>query len=83
MWFIEEASIYVIAIIYFWLISKHWFYYTLVGYIWQILTVLLVGFLPESPRFLVSVGKLDEAKKSLETIARWNRKELVWDESQF
>ena len=83
IWFIEDAAIYVVAILYFWLISKHWIYYTLVGYVWQILATLLVCLLPESPRFLVSVGKLDEAKKSFETIAKWNRKELVWDESLF
>lgn len=72
-----------VAIIYFWLISKHWIYYTLVGYVWQIVGTLLVCLLPESPRFLVSMGKLKEAKKSFETIAKWNRKELVWDESKF
>ena len=36
--------------------------------------------MPESPRYLVSVGKLDEARKAFATIAWWNRKELHWDE---
>ena len=36
--------------------------------------------MPESPRYLVTRGKLDEAKKAFETIAWWNRKELIWDE---
>ena len=39
--------------------------------------------MPESPKYLVSVGKLKEAKKSFSSIAWYNRKPLIWDESKY
>ena len=75
--------IYVVGTIYFWKISKHWFWYCLVGYVWQVISVVLLFFMPESPRWLVSVGRLSEAKVAFETIAKWNRTNLVWEEEKY
>jgi len=36
--------------------------------------------MPESPRWLVTAGRFDEARKAFETIAKFNRKPLEWDE---
>ena len=69
-----------VATIYFWKISKQWFWYCLIGYIWNVISVVLLVWMPESPRYLVSVGKLNEAKKAFATIAWWNKRELEWDE---
>ena len=69
-----------IGTIYFWKISTQWFWYCIIGYIWQIISVVFLVWMPESPRYLVSVGKLNEAKKAFATIAWWNRRELEWDE---
>ena len=33
-WNIQEAAIYVVATVYFWKISLHWFWYVLVGFFW-------------------------------------------------
>lgn len=79
-WNVQEAMIYVVGTIYFWKISKHWFWYCLIGYIWQAISVIFLIWMPESPRYLISVGKLDEAKKVFQTIAWWNKKSLEWDE---
>jgi hypothetical protein len=38
---------------------------------------------PESPRFLISTGRIDEARKVFTLIAKWNKKEFVWDEMLF
>ena len=80
VWCVQDSSIYVLATLYFWKISTHWIYFCSVGYCWQIISVVFLFWMPESPRFLISVGKFDEARKAFATIAKWNRKELVWDE---
>ena len=38
---------------------------------------------PESPRYLVSSGKLEQAKTAFETIAAWNKRDLVWNPARF
>ena len=76
----QEALIYVCATIYFWQISKHWFWLVLIGYIWNVLSIVLLVWLPESPRYLVSRGRLDEARDAFAKIAWWNKCELKWDE---
>jgi MFS family permease len=83
VWSVTEALVYLIATIWFWQVSKNWFWYCFIGYVWQMISVLGLFWMPESPRWLVSVGKLDEARKAFTTIARWNRKVLDWDESKY
>ena len=39
--------------------------------------------MPESPRYLVSIGKLAEAEKAFATVARYNGRPLEWDEKAF
>ena len=77
--FTEEAFIYVLATLYFWKISKHWFYFVFIGYIWNIISVIGMYWLPESPRYLMNIGKYEEAKKVFQYIAKLNRKEFVAD----
>ena len=40
-------------------------------------------FLPESPRLLIELGKIDEAKSSFKMIAKINGASLDWESSQF
>ena len=72
-WSVQEALIYVFCTIYFWKISRHWIYYCLCGYAWNIISVVCLFWLPESPRYLASAGKLKDARKVFEQMARWNR----------
>ena len=55
-WNIQASMIYVFSTVYFWKIDKHWFYYCLVGYIWNVVSVIGLFWMPESPRFLVGKG---------------------------
>ena len=64
--------IYIVATIYFWKINKHWFWFVLVGYIWNLISLIGLAWMPESPRFLVAAGKLQAARKAFQTIAKWN-----------
>ena len=80
LWSAMETTIYIIATIYYWKISKQWIWFSLIGFVWNIISAALTFWVPESPRFLLSIGKTDEAKVSLEKIASWNRKELLnWE----
>ena len=68
----QEASIYVLGTIYFWKVSRHWIYFCLMGYAFQLASLILLIWVPESPRYLVKVGKLEEARKVFQIIASWN-----------
>ena len=83
IWNIQEGGIYVIATIYFWKISTQGFYFLGIGLIFNILSVIILFFLPESPRYLVSTQKLNLAKAGFEIIAKFNRKSLVWNEKLY
>jgi MFS family permease len=77
---IFEGSILLIATVYFWVISKDWFWFVMIGFALQVFNFIAIQFLPESPRLLVELGRLDEARVAFEKIAKWNGKELHWDE---
>ena len=59
IWNVQEAFIYVLATLYFWKISTHWFYFVVIGLGFNIISVIGLFFLPESPRYLVTVKKFD------------------------
>ena len=75
--------VYVIATIYFWKISKLWYPFVAIGYVWNIISIILMFWVPESPRWLVSAGKLDEAREAFEVVAKWNSRKLIWDEKLY
>merc|ERR1711933_664870 len=68
--------VYFIATIYFWKVSKDWYNVVFIGYIMTAIGFLGSLLLPESPRLLVELKRIDEAKLALDTIARWNNKHL-------
>ena len=82
-WNVQEAMVYVIATIYFWKISKLWYPFVAIGYVWNIISIILMYWVPESPRWLVSAGKLDEAREAFEVVAKWNSRKLIWDEKLY
>ena len=79
-----EASIMLFGTMYFALSqSKNWLYIAMTGYIMQLISLVGICFLPESPKFLIEKNRMREARKSLEKIAIWNKKRLVFNPSDF
>lgn len=72
-WNVQESVIYVLGTLYFWKISTHWIYFTSIGFVWCVISAVLMIWVPESPRFLVNAGNLKAASKSLQFIAKLNR----------
>ena len=72
-----DAWIPLILAIYFWHLTKDWiyFYYFSLS-IWVIAWILWL-FIPESPRWLVSKQRSDEAKTILNKIAKINSKDQI------
>ena len=60
LFFFFDQMPYLMTVIYFWVISKLWFWIVLVGYVMQIISMILYWFLPESPAFLFSLNRVDE-----------------------
>ena len=72
----DTCLTYLIATIYFRFISNHWFYLAAFGYFLQIISVSLVWFLPESPKILVELNRLDEAELAMIRIAWFGGKDF-------
>jgi MFS transporter, OCT family, solute carrier family 22 (organic cation transporter), member 4/5 len=68
-----------IGCIYFWKISKDWHWLELFACSSGIISMVGVYFMPESPKFLVSKKKYDEARLAINTIARVNNTNKVFD----
>ena len=60
VWGVIEAFIYLIATIYFWAISRDWFYFALAGYFINLVCAAGSWLMPESPRYLLSKGRIEE-----------------------
>ncbi len=59
--------------IYFRYISKEWIYYQIFGLSLNVLCFITLVFVPESPKFLYSAKRYQEAKQSLAFVAKFNR----------
>ena len=82
-WSMWEGCIGILTPLYFWKISKNWIGLFYAGFSGCIISILASILLPESPRLLIELGRLEEAKHSLQRLATYNRKTLNWDPSEF
>ena len=64
-----DATVYLVASIYFKYVSKQWMYYSLIGYIFLLISCLLVWIFPESPVQLAELNRLDEVEAALLRVA--------------
>eukprot|EP00349_Pseudokeronopsis_sp_Brazil_P003269 CAMPEP_0202961014 /NCGR_PEP_ID=MMETSP1396-20130829/5117_1 /ASSEMBLY_ACC=CAM_ASM_000872 /TAXON_ID= /ORGANISM="Pseudokeronopsis sp., Strain Brazil" /LENGTH=342 /DNA_ID=CAMNT_0049680571 /DNA_START=163 /DNA_END=1191 /DNA_ORIENTATION=+ len=63
--------------IYFQSMSKDWFYATLFYFTLLLIATCISFYLPQSPRFFASKLQFEEAKRSLNFIAKMNRKKQI------
>ena len=82
--FVIEALI-VLAMVLYYMLSegRNWLTFTLFGYCFQVYAVFGSMMLPESPKWLIEQKRLDEASSCLETIAKWNNRQLTFNEKNF
>ena len=62
------------ACIYFYFISKYWLWFEIFGWSLNLLVVLCLYWIPDSPKSLVSRKRFDEARKALKYIANVNHR---------
>jgi hypothetical protein len=67
------VSIY--TVIYYWFISSYWIPIQVFGGVLSAISIIGVALLPESPKFLVTKKRYDEARAAINVIARVNKKE--------
>jgi len=68
-----ESVVYILICVYFDQISKHWIPLMYPDLALTFLGFAYVYFMPETPRFLVSQKKFDEAREVFAKMARINR----------
>jgi Sugar (and other) transporter len=71
----HTALISLLACLYFWLVWNNYYGITSVGLICGVACGIGAYFMPESPKFLISIRKYDEARKSINYIAKFNNQE--------
>lgn len=58
-------------------IISDWRLTVLISAIFPIITMIMIAFIPESPTWLVSKGRLNEAERSLRWVRGWSKKNKV------
>ena len=74
----EQAIVFCFVIVFYWFIGRDSNYMVMAGYVTCLISTILSLPLPESPRFLLSIGKTEEFKKAIDMMARWNGKTIDW-----
>ena len=73
MLFVGEALVGFGGAMYFTFISKNWFWYVLVGYVWQIYGTVTSFAIPETPQWLLQAGRKEAFAGVIRRIAKVNR----------
>ena len=59
-------------------------YSTRFGFLTHIVATIACCFsIPESPKWLIEMQRFEAAQKSLDTIAKWNRRPLIFNKKDF
>jgi len=68
---IFDAIVPVLGVVYFWKISKDWVWFVVIfAEIAGVLVIIGTFFLPESPKFLISMKRFDQAKAAVNFFAK-------------
>ena len=70
---IIDGFVYLLTTLFFWKVSNQWStYFVATVIVFNLISLVGVSLLPESPRLLLSLGRNEEANKSFQQISRWN-----------
>lgn len=58
--------------VYYHYISNYWLYFALIGVLFNLLAIIGIFKIPESPEYLYSYYKFDECREVIKKIAEWN-----------
>lgn len=72
---LNNGFVAVYTVIYYWFISKNWIYINAFGTLLTVVSAVGVWFLPESPKFYISRKRYDEARTSINFIAKVNNQD--------
>lgn len=68
-----DAATMILVSLYFRFVSKYWLPFQIGSLAFNVLSVTLLWiFIPESPKYLLSKGKIEQAKKAIKWIAKFN-----------
>lgn len=71
---LNNGFVAVYTVLYYWFISNYWIPIQAFGAALTAVSMVGVYFLPESPKFLLTMKRYDEARAAINTIARVNNK---------
>ena len=78
-----DAFTYVLLVVYFRFINKHWLPFQIFSVIMSFLSIVCCYFLPESPKYLYGKRRYDDARKALYYIQRFNNKKNTSKDFKF
>jgi len=72
---LNNGMVAIYTVIYYWFISSQWIPLQVFGGFLTVVSMVGVYFLPESPKFLLTMKRYDDARAAINVIARVNGKE--------
>jgi hypothetical protein len=70
---IFSSSVTLILTLYFYFISRYWLWIQVFGWTFNLITVVGVIFMPESPKYLLTTRRYDECRQVLTKIGKFNK----------
>ena len=70
--FLFESFVFISITFYFWFISDQWKFIQIPNLLFAATGTVILYFMPESPRFLVSMKRFDEAREVFKMIGKIN-----------
>jgi hypothetical protein len=70
---IFSSSVTIQSTFYFYYISRYWLWFQIFGWTINLIAVVGVIFMPESPKYLLTTKKYSECRKVLNMISKFNK----------
>jgi hypothetical protein len=70
---LNNGFVAVYTVLYYMFISQYWIPINIFGAVLTAISAVGVYFIPESPKFYISIRKYDEAREAINFIARTNK----------